>query len=463
MRRRRFIRGLVSASLLGAGGLPLSGRAQNAADDVVRRRFLALLVDQPDAPSLSLQWLEANWRDEFIPMALEIVRFVPLRSTAQDLFALVARKTGAQDRGSDWAAWMRWQWTRAAPLPSFAAFKAALYALLDSRFEHYFSGNPMTLVRLDEVVWGGVLQDGIPPLREPAMLAAHAADYLADSDVVFGVEINGDARAYPKRILAWHEMFVDRVGGVDVAGVYCTLCGAVIVYETRVDGKVHRLGTSGFLYRSNKLMYDAGTQSLWNTLEGRPVIGPLAERNISLPTREVVTSTWGEWRRRHPTTTVLSPATGHPRDYAEGAAYREYFATDEIMFPVPGEDRRLRNKDEVLVPRFGKPGERPLAIGSSFLRRNPVWHGRFGERDFVVLTDRSGAHRIYGLPAGMRVASWDGDRRVTDVSGRKLLLSETALAGNGVNAPRLPAHNAFWFGWRALHPDTDLIADAAPR
>jgi len=254
--RRRFLR-LAVAGVLGAGGLPLCARAEDVSDEAVRKRFLALLLDQPDAPSLSLQWLDANWRDEFVPMALEIVRFVPLRSTTRDLFALVARKTGAPDHGTDWAAWMRWQWARAAPPPSFAAFKAALYAMLDPRFERYFSGNPATLIRLDEVVWGGVLQDGIPPLREPRMLAAAAARYLADGDVVFGVEINGDARAYPKRILAWHEMFVDQVGGIDVAGVYCTLCGAVIVYETNADGMRHRLGTSGFVYRSNKLMYDA--------------------------------------------------------------------------------------------------------------------------------------------------------------------------------------------------------------
>jgi hypothetical protein len=462
--RRGFIHGLVLAGALLAGGLPLSGRAQDVSDETVRKRFLALLLEAPDAPSQSLQWLDAHWRDDFVPMALEIVRFVPLRSTTRGLFALVARKTGAQDHGTDWPAWMRWQWSRPAPPPSFAAFKAALYSLLDPRFERYFSGSPAALIRLDEVVWGGVLQDGIPPLREPKMLSARDARYLAEGDVVFGVEINGDARAYPKRILAWHEMFVDRVGGIEVAGVYCTLCGAVIVYETRVDGRAHRLGTSVFLYRSNKLMYDADTQSLWNTMEGRPVIGPLADKGISLPTREVVTSTWGEWRRRHPATTVLSLATGHSRDYAEGAAYREYFATDEIMFPVPGEDGRLRNKQEVLVPRFGKPGERPLAIGSDFLRQNPIWHGRFGGRDFVVLTDKSGAHRIYGLPDGKRVANWDGDRRVIDSSGQTLTLSEMALTGKGVTAPRLPAHNAFWFGWRAAHPATDLVAGYdAPR
>ena len=248
--------------------------------------------------------------------------------------------------------------------PAYADFKASLHEQVDPRFRLYFAAERPTLIRLDEVVWGGVWQDGIPPLRAPRMLRARDAKYLADSDVVFGIEVNGDARAYPKRILAWHEMFTDRVGGIEVAGVYCTLCGAVILYETTHAGRAHRLGTSGFLYRSNKLMYDADTQSLWNTLEGRPVIGPLAGQDISLATREIVTTTWGEWRRRHPSTTVLSLDTGHRRDYDEGAAYRDYFATDAVMFPVPETDARLANKAEVLVPRFGRPGERPLAIAS---------------------------------------------------------------------------------------------------
>ncbi len=461
---RFLVRFRQAAALL----LLLAGLAQAAPpdkqdlpDSTVRLRFFTLLVGHPDAPTQSLEWLDANWRDEFVPYALEIVRFVPERTVAQQLLALVAKKTGAKGLGNDWAAWMRWQWSRSPPLPAFAAFKAELYAQIDPRFEAYFAPDRTALIRLDEIVWGGVPQDGIPPLREPKMIAARDARYLADRDVVFGVEINGDARAYPKRILAWHEMFVDRIGGVEVAGVYCTLCGAVIVYETHAGGRRHRLGTSGFLYRSNKLMYDADTQSLWNTFEGRPVVGPLAGHRIELPTREVVTTTWHEWRKRHPATTVLSVATGYARDYSEGAAYREYFATDELMFPVPETDARLANKDEVLVPRFGAPGEKPLAIASGFLRRNPVWHGSFGGRQFVVLTDRSGAHRIYGLPAGKRVEAWDGDRRVTLDSGMVLGLSEAALADDAASYPRLPAHNAFWFGWRAAHPDTVLVSERA--
>ena len=142
--------------------------------------------------------------------------------------------------------------------PRYADFKAALYGLIDPKFRGYFSSQRTSMIRLDEVRWGGVVQDGIPPLRGPEMISAKEATYLDDDNVIFGLEVEGDVRAYPKRILAWHEMFVDTVGGVPVAGVYCTLCGTMILYETMHDGVAHELGTSGFLYRSNKLMYDQG-------------------------------------------------------------------------------------------------------------------------------------------------------------------------------------------------------------
>ena len=161
----------------------------------------------------------------------------------------------------------------------------------------------------------------------------------------------------------------------------------------------------------------------------------------------------------HPDTTVLALDTGYRRDYAEGAAYREYFATDAVMFPVPGTDNRLANKQEVLIPRFGKPGETPLAIASDYLRKHAAWHGTFGGRDFVVLTDRTGGHRIYGLPAGARVTRWNRQRSVTLQDGTMLMLNEAALGDDPQRYPRLPSHNAFWFGWRALHPDSLLIAD----
>ena len=89
-------------------------------------------------------------------------------------------------------------------------------------------------------------------------------------------------------------------------------------------------------------MYDKKTQSLWNTFKGIPVIGQLVDKDIVLEKGSVVTTTWGEWKKRHPDTTVLSLDTGYNMNYDEGEAYKSYFATDDLMFAVPKLDNRLK-------------------------------------------------------------------------------------------------------------------------
>ncbi len=156
----------------------------------------------------------------------------------------------------------------------------------------FFPADAQQLIRLDEVDWGGVPPNGIPPLDHPEHIPASEAGYLEDEHIVFGIYRNGEARAYPKRILAWHELALDRLGGTELTIVYCTLCGTVIPYDSEAGGRHWSLGTSGLLYRSNKLMFDAETMSLWSTVEGRPVIGPLAGEDIELAAYPVVTTTW---------------------------------------------------------------------------------------------------------------------------------------------------------------------------
>jgi len=419
--------------------------------------ILHALSQDGDERDQALDYLEESWDEDFTPMALELLRYSRDRVVQRRLLRILRKKTGQNYRG-DLNAWYEWLWSQPpTDHPDYASFKKALYGLMDPKFRAYFTPRRTTKIRLDEVVWGGVVQDGIPPLDDPKMVSADEADYLDDDNVVFGIEIDGDARAYPKRILAWHEMFVDTVGGEKVAGVYCTLCGTVILYKTVHDGVEHELGTSGFLYRSNKLMYDKATQSLWNTLWGRPVIGPLADEDIELERGWVVTTTWGEWRRRHPDTTVLSIDTGFDRDYSEGAAYRDYFATDEIMFAVPELDDRLKNKDEVLALRFDRAGEERLAIAAEFLEKNPVYQDRLGPISFVVVTDESGANRVYEA-GDHRFTSYDGAATVIDSEGARWTLTEEALVSpDGERFERLPAHRAFWFGWYAAYPETRLV------
>lgn len=361
--------------------------------------------------------------------------------------------------------WRQWMWSLPyEPHPDYAAFKGLVYGSgVDQRMRRFFPPGVKSLIRLDEIDWGGVVVNGIPPLYYPKVVPAAAAGFLRDNHVVFGVVIEGQARAYPKRILAWHEMAVDRLGDTEVTVVYCTLCGTVIPYDSVVGGTRFRFGTSGLLYRSNKLMFDEDTMSLWSTLEGKPVVGALAGTGLQMTSHPAVTTTWGEWRSEHPDTTVLSLDTGHKRDYSEGAAYRDYFSNDRLYFDVSVKDRRLKNKAEVLVmhvrPAAGGTLE-PVAIDVAYLRDTPVFHFEAAGRRLVVVTSRQGANRVYAL-GGHNVVfeSRPSSGVLADTVGRTWQQSEEALTldDGSVSLPRYVAQRAFWFGWYAQYPETRLI------
>jgi hypothetical protein len=335
-----------------------------------------------------------------------------------------------------------------------------LFGQIDPRMAAFFTGDPRAEIRLDEIQWGGVAVNGIPPLDHPVMIAAADADYLDEDDIVFGVVLNGDARAFPKRILGWHEMAMDVIGGVEVTVIYCTLCGTILPYESEIGGQVRRFGTSGLLYRSNKLFFDRDTLSLWSTLQGRPVVGPLVgEEGLDLVLRSSVTTTWGEWVRRHPDSRVLSLDTGYARDYSEGTAYREYFSNDALMFDVPERDDRLENKAEVLVMQVedGSGNRVPWAISARFLDENPVYPFSASGTSLLVVTTAGGANRVYEVGDVQFEPSRDPGS-VTDRSGQSWQVTEEALIGpDRTRLPRRTANRAFWFGWYAQFPETELI------
>ena len=454
---RQFVVGLL---FMVFAGVSIAEENTNTGAEIDHRlgAILRVLTSQdPSQLKSEIQYLEANWQPDLIAPMLEALNFARTDLQTELINYLLTKKTGQRFQGTN--DWYFWLWNQDFKTSAnYANFKAALYGGIDRRFARYFVGRgDQARIRLDEVRWGGVVQDGIPPLRDPEMISAEEATYLQPDNIVFGISINGDARAYPKRILAWHEMFVDEIGGVEIAGVYCTLCGAVIPYRTKVGDKTFALGTSGFLYRSNKLMYDQATQSLWSTNRGVPVIGPLVDKGIQLEQESVVTTTWAEWKRRHPKTTVLSLNTGHQRDYGEGVAYNDYFSSDRLMFNTPFKDQRLKNKREILGLRFPAAPNQQLAIDAAFLSENPIYKSKIGLQQFVVVTDQTGANRVFDTK-GVEFKDYDGDRGLKDDAGVAWILSEDQLlAADGRTLSRLPAHRAFWFGWQAAFPETQLV------
>ena len=429
---------------------------EGTADEDTLVEFLKFMSRDPKLKADGFLFLNTNWSDTYRAPLVDIIRLSRDRWQVESVERLF--QTHAKDLSIDFYQAKQKLW---AEPPSYGNyyldFKSQMYKYLDPKFSGYFYGrNGTSKIRVDEIMWGGVVQDGIPPLRNPKMLSASDADYLGDSDVVFGLVIDGDARAYPKRILAWHEFFTDEISGKSIAGVYCTLCGTVIIYDAEVNGVRHELGTSGFLYRSNKLMYDKATQSLWNTILGKPVLGPLIDQGIEMGTLPVVTTTWGEWKAHHPSTTVLSLETGHKRNYDEGVAYNEYFATDELMFPVPQIDTRLDNKARVFIPRIDGYKEDPIAISVGYLKKKKLHQDKIGNQKFLVITSHRGASSMYEVN-GQEFKSYKKGV-LKDVDGNVWEVKEDKLVGpKGEQLLRLPAHESFWFAWYNTYASTRLI------
>ena len=468
MRNQALALSFVGLCLLtGAAAAPALAQPPAGEEHPDIRRFLEAGSAEGAQAELALRQIADRWRDGYAGIVWDAAWLVrPPSQRFLRFFRLISflgEQTG-QRFGPDLASWHDWIWSQPYdPHPEYGYFKGQWYAQIDPRFADFFPRGVRSDIRLDEIEWGGVAVNGIPPLEYPAHLEAGDADYLADDHIVFGIALGGEARAYPKRILAWHEMALDRLGGVELTVVYCTLCGTVIPFESVVDGRHRTFGTSGLLYRSNKLMFDAETRSLWNTFEGVPVVGALAGSGLRLTPRAVVTTTWGEWRRRHPVTTVLSLDTGHRRNYAEGVAYRSYFGTDDLMFRVSRVDGRLANKEEVLVLRLADPDAegrlRPLAVTARRLARERVFHHTFAGRNLVIVTSASGANRVYDAQ-DLRFAQYLDGERVADEAGRAWRITEDALVLDSeptTRRGRVAAQRAFWFGWYAQFPDTELI------
>ncbi|MFN2432735.1 MAG: DUF3179 domain-containing protein [Gemmatimonadota bacterium] len=270
-------------------------------------------------------------------------------------------------------------------------------------------------IPVDQIVPGGPPRDGIPALSNPEFEAAASADWLDDRDRVLTLEANGVAKAYPIRILNWHEVVNDEVGGEPVLVSFCPLCGTGMAFDPRVRGQRLTFGVSGLLYNSDVLMYDRETESLWTQIGRRAVTGPT--RGAELRQVPLLHTTWGRWRKEHPRALVLSRETGYDRDY-DSDPYAGYARDSRLMFPVASTDDRLQPKAMV----FGiTAGDAAKAYPFDALTRSasPV-RDRVGEQDLLVYFDRDSRTAF-----------------ATDLRGRAV-----------------PGTVAYWFAWSAFHPKT---------
>ncbi|MCF6231922.1 MAG: DUF3179 domain-containing protein [Rhodobacteraceae bacterium] len=373
------------------------------------------------------------------------------RGNSPAVSTAISQVTGRQI--TDWKGAMLWQESHPDVIPhhSYRDLKLIVYERIDPEFLRFLgdgrSDRTRMKIRLEEITWGGVGVDAIPSLDNPRMIKAPKASYLKGDDLVFGVRINGDARAYPLRIMGWHEMFNDTIGGVPVALAYCTLCGSGILFETHVKGRTKPFvfGSSGFLYRSNKLMFDRETDSLWNQFTGQPVTGPLVDADIELTILPVAITSWDKWQAANPDTKVLSLKTGHKRDYGSGVVYNAYFSSPDLMFPVVvGDESVLRRKDYVFGIRdFGAAKAWPV---QAFATRHVI-NDTIGDKP-VVLIGNAATRSVRAYESGGRRFELANDPSHLQAAGTAWKITEEALiAPDGATLPRVAGHISYWFAW----------------
>ena len=432
-----------------SGNAPLrSGLPQPGANIAATVRTALFSRSAPDRDR-ALRFLVQRGKKDVIPAFIAVLRLLPPEQSGP-LFDVLQRLAGVEIP-RNWEAWIEWQEEHAEirPYEGFTSLKAEVLAQIDRNFRSFLYQGVRHKIRVEEIVWGGVKKDGIPALVNAKQIPVAEATYLTDRELVFGVSINGDSRAYPFRILDWHEMFNDVVGGVPVSLAYCTLCGSGILYETKVRGrrKPFVFGSSGLLYRSNKLMYDTQTNSLWNQFTGRPVVGRLTGSKIELKVLPVVITSWQDWLFAHPDTTVLSLDTGFERDYRPGRAYGAYFTSPDLMFPVVIRDRRLAPKDRIFVLRDGAT---EMAWALALFKGGAVIHDRVGPRD-VVLVGYAETETVRAYDSGGRTfVATEEDPSLLASEGALWTVTEGALTGpGGESLARLPGHVAYWFPWQS--------------
>lgn len=274
-------------------------------------------------------------------------------------------------------------------------------------------------IPIEEIISGGPPRDGIPAILDPEFVSqAEAQAFMEPDDVVLSVTHEGVTRAYPFRIMNWHEVVNDQIGDFKFAATYCPLCGTAMVFERVVNGRELTFGVSGLLYRDNVLMYDHQTESLWNQLALQSQTGTMFKTPLKwIPSQQL---RYSRWRERFPEGVVLSTETGFIRDYSRDP-YTWVPQTDSTLSGVP----IIRDDLPVKAWIFG-----------------------------ILINDKARAYPLEQFGQGGTFSD--------SFEGVSLTLSFDSFAGEltvvrGDTGEVVPAVQSFWFAWQGFYPETTVF------
>ncbi|MFQ5559084.1 MAG: DUF3179 domain-containing protein [Nitrospinota bacterium] len=276
-----------------------------------------------------------------------------------------------------------------------------------------------SLLPVQEIYSGGPPKDGIPAIHNPKFLKLPSASSMTDSDRVLGIFKNGVAKAYPIKILNWHEIVNDTIGKTPVVITYCPLCGTGMAFLSKVSGKVRKFGVSGLLFNSDVLLYDRKTESLWSQILGMAVSGPLKGEKLSpVP---LTHTNFGEWKKRHPDSFILSEETGFKRNYLRNP-YLGYEKSSRTYFPVSKTSAAFHAKELVAgVEVAGKYKAYPFS--------------ELGKNNKGPFTDTFNGTTL--------LVKFEKTSNMAEVFDK--------------NGTLLPSVTAYWFAWYAFHPETEVF------
>jgi hypothetical protein len=290
-----------------------------------------------------------------------------------------------------------------------------------------------TSIRWNEIASGGPPKDGIPSIDRPMFVSVQTDTGLSPTEAVIGLSIGGDARAYPLRVMIWHEIANDVVGDVPVAVTYCPLCNSAIVFDRRVDTETLDFGTTGKLRHSDLVMYDRRTESWWQQFTGEGIVGEYSGRQLKLiPAR---LESFADFKSRHPEGKVLVPNDPKLRDYGRNP-YVDYDMAAAPFLYQGNYPKDIEAMARVVVVR--PQGQPPIAVSLEHLRAMK----KVNVND-IVLTWHPGqasALHHWNVAEGRDVGS---------------VIARIKLP-NG-STPDIPYDVTFAFAVFAFHPDIKII------
>jgi hypothetical protein len=319
------------------------------------------------------------------------------------------------------------------------------------------SGEGKHTVPLDQIVSGGPPPDGIPSIDSPKFVSTEEADkFLQDSDLVVGLNINGDVRAYPLQILVWHEIVNDNVGGMPVVVTYCPLCFTNQVFSRTINGSVVEFGTSGKLYNSNLVMYDRTSKSLWSQALGEGISGSYA--GIKLERIPFDVAHWKQWKQLYPESKILSRDTGSARPYGADP-YGDYYTSSEVLFPVANRDDRLGLKDIVIGLENADVYK---AYRINDIQNEKVVNEQVINKSVALFSLYPFIVRAYDPAVNGSILKFQFDSRNNNYIDNQTnslwnfdgISIDGPLKGTALN--RLPFDEGYWFEWVAFHPKTEV-------